>query len=39
MKTKPTSINPKLVDELLKGYKDPEDLLGDSDILSQLVKP
>lgn len=35
MKTQAMNINPKLVDELLKEYKNPEDLLGDTGILNQ----
>lgn len=29
---------PEILDELLKGYKAPEDLLGEGGILKQLIK-
>ncbi|MBF2077857.1 MAG: hypothetical protein IGR76_04885 [Synechococcales cyanobacterium T60_A2020_003] len=32
------TFSPKILDELLKGYQSPEDLLGDSGILKQLTK-
>jgi putative transposase len=38
MTKKTTCVDPKLVDELLKGYKKPEDLIGESGILNQLKK-
>ena len=31
-------LKPELVDELLKGYQKPEDLIGDSGLLKQLTK-
>jgi len=36
MKTK--TLNPQLIDELLKDYKKPEDILGDDGLLKQLKK-
>lgn len=32
------TFQPKLLDELLKGYQKPEDLLGEGGILKQLTK-
>jgi putative transposase len=32
------AISPKLVDEILKDYKSPDDLLGDNGLLQQLTK-
>jgi len=31
-------LKPELVDELLKGYQRPEDLIGESGLLKQLTK-
>jgi putative transposase len=31
------TFRPELLDELLKGYQNPEDLLGDGGILKQLT--
>lgn len=31
-------IKPEILDELIKGYKTPEDLLGDNGLLKQLTK-
>ena len=31
-------IKPEILDELIKGYKNPEDLLGDNGLLKQLTK-
>ena len=36
--TKPTTIDPKLVDQLLETYQQPEDLLGENGLLKQLTK-
>ena len=33
-----SEINPDLIDELLKDYKKPEDIIGDNGILKQLTK-
>jgi putative transposase len=32
------NINPQLLDQLLKEYKDPQDLMGENGILKQLTK-
>jgi putative transposase len=32
------TIDPKLVDELLVGYKNPEDIIGENGLLKQLTK-
>jgi len=32
------TIDPKLVDELLAGYKKPEDIIGENGLLKQLTK-
>ena len=32
------NINSQLLDQLLKEYKDPQDLMGESGILKQLTK-
>ena len=32
------NINPKLLDQLLKEYKDLQDLMGENGILKQLTK-
>ncbi len=32
------TFQPELLDELLKGYQNPEDLLGEGGILKQLTK-
>ena len=32
------NINPELLDQLLKEYKDPQDLMGENGILKQLTK-
>lgn len=31
-------IKPEILDELIKGYKNPEDLLGENGLLKQLTK-
>ena len=31
-------INPKLIDELLAGYKKPEDIIGENGLLKQITK-
>jgi putative transposase len=31
-------IKPELIDELLKGYQKPEDLIGEKGLLKQLTK-
>jgi putative transposase len=31
-------IKPELIDELLKGYQKPEDLIGENGLLKQLTK-
>ena len=31
------AISPKLVDEILKDYQSPDDLLGDNGLLQQLI--
>ena len=31
-------IKPKVIDELLKGYQEPEDLIGENGLLKQLTK-
>ena len=31
-------IKPEILDELIKGYKNPEDLLGEQGLLKQLTK-
>ena len=36
--TKTTTIDPKLVDQLLETYQNPEDLLGENGLLKQLTK-
>ena len=36
--TKPATIDPKLVDQLLAQYEKPEDLLGENGLLKQLTK-
>ncbi len=36
--TKTTTIDPKLVDQLLETYQQPEDLLGENGLLKQLTK-
>jgi putative transposase len=36
--TKTTSIDPKLIDQLLETYKTPEDLTGEHGILKQITK-
>lgn len=35
--TKTTTIDPKLVDQLLAQYQQPEDLLGENGLLKQLT--
>jgi hypothetical protein len=32
------TLDPKLVDELLAGYKKPEDIIGENGLLKQLTK-
>jgi putative transposase len=32
------TINPKLIDELLDGYKKPEDIIGENGLLKQITK-
>jgi putative transposase len=32
------TIRPELIDELLKGYKKPEDITGENGLLKQLTK-
>jgi Transposase, Mutator family len=36
--TKTTAIDPKLVDQLLETYQQPEDLLGENGLLKQLTR-
>jgi putative transposase len=36
--TRPMTFRPELIDELLKGYRNPEDLMGASGIFKQLSK-
>lgn len=36
--TNPDTIDPKLIDQLLETYQNPEDLLGEHGILKQLTK-
>ena len=32
------NIKPEILDELIKGYKNPEDLIGETGLLKQLTK-
>jgi transposase-like protein len=38
MVSRPRIIKPEILDELLKDYQNPEDLLGEGGILKQLTK-